>query len=69
MVNVTCDRCGKPTPWMFNVKCRPEAYPIYCITCMPSSDGPFTPINLCDDCKKDFVSWLKDYSREEQSVE
>lgn len=67
MVNVTCDRCGKPTPWMFNQKITD--YPTYLITCMPANGGPIAPVDLCDDCKKDFVSWLKDYSREKQSVE
>ena len=64
MVNVTCDRCGKPMPFEL-----PNGYPRYDIVRMTEIDGPLRALELCDDCKKDFVSWLKNYSREEQSVE
>lgn len=55
MTKITCDRCGaRITAFPF----MQQKYPVLTIVSITGPHDPTTAIDLCDECKMDFVAWV-----------
>ena len=63
---IVCDRCGaeiKKQPSFMNIKC-----PIVIVNAAVKETllGDFYEFDLCDDCKMDFVEWIRKGKEDQQ---